>query len=47
MKTIVYQLENTGMSTPKHLNPAEIDIKIQNTTGEQRREQGKKIMQGA
>jgi hypothetical protein len=46
-KTIVYQVENTGMSTAKHQNPTEIDIEIQNTIGEQRREQEKKTMQGA
>jgi hypothetical protein len=46
-KTIVYQVENAGMSTTKHQNPAEIDIEIQNTIGEQRHEQGKKTMQGA
>jgi hypothetical protein len=40
-------VENAGMSTSKHQNPAEIDIEIQNTIGEQRREQGKKTMQGA
>jgi hypothetical protein len=46
-KTIAYQVENTGMSTAKHQNPAEIEIEIKNTIGEQRREQGKKTMQEA
>jgi hypothetical protein len=46
-KIIVYQVENTGMSIAKHQNPAGIDIEIQNTIGEQRREQEKKTMQGA
>jgi hypothetical protein len=46
-KTIVYQVENTGMSTAKHQNPAEIGIEIQNTIGEQRREQENKTTQGA
>jgi hypothetical protein len=43
-KTIMCQVENAGMSTAKHQNPAEIDIETENTTGEQRREQGKKTI---
>jgi hypothetical protein len=34
-KTIVYQVEHTGMNTAKHRTPAERDIKIQSTIGGQ------------
>jgi hypothetical protein len=46
-KTIVYQVEHTGMNTAKHQTPAERDIERQSTIGEQQCRQGKRTAQEA
>jgi hypothetical protein len=46
-KTIVYQVEHTGMNTTKHQTLAERDIESQNTIGRQQRRQGKRTAQEA
>jgi hypothetical protein len=46
-KTIVYQVEHTGMNTAKHQTPAEKSIESQSTKEGQQHAQGNRTMQEA